>query len=127
MNHEKILIYISILLTSATFNGCYDLNTYPGDKVSENLFYQTEEHAKQGLMGIYGMLRDNHAYGYQFLFDHLADIAYGYDYYMMYLGTYSDRSAEIQSNGKQCMMGFRELTATFGSYPLWMFLPRNKK
>ena len=94
---KKILIYISILLTSATFNGCYDLNTYPGDKVSENLFYQTEEHAKQGLMGIYGMLRDNHAYGYQFLFDHLADIAYGYDYYMMYLGTYSDRSAEIQS------------------------------
>lgn len=54
---KKILIYISILLTSATFNGCYDLNTYPGDKVSENLFYQTEEHAKQGLMGIYGMLR----------------------------------------------------------------------
>ena len=44
---KKILIYISILLTSATFNGCYDLNTYPGDKVSENLFYQTEEHAKQ--------------------------------------------------------------------------------
>ncbi len=70
---KKILIYISILLTSATFNGCYDLNTYPGDKVSENLFYQTEEHAKQGLMGIYGMLRDNHAYGYQFLFDHLAE------------------------------------------------------
>ena len=49
---KKILTYISILWTSATFNGCYDLNTYPGDKLNENLFYKTEEHAKQGLMGI---------------------------------------------------------------------------
>lgn len=94
---KKIFASLFILLTSVTMNGCYDLDTYPGDKVNESLFYQTEEHARQGLMGIYGMLRENYAYGYQFLYDHLGDIAYGYDYYMLYLGTYSDRSAEIQS------------------------------
>lgn len=95
---KKILIYLSLFLfTSVTFTGCYDLDTYPGDKVNQSLFYKTEEHAKQGLMGIYGMLRLNEAFGYQFCFDHLGDIAYGYNYYMMFLGTYTERDGTIQS------------------------------
>lgn len=94
---KKTIIYLLILATSFTFKGCYDLDTYPGNKLGENLFWKTEEHAKQGLVGIYAMMKNNHAYGYQFLFDQLGDIAYGYDYYMMYLGTYSDRSTEIQN------------------------------
>ena len=73
------------------------MDTYPGDKVNQSLFYKTEEHAKQGLMGIYGMLRLNEAFGYQFCFDHLGDIAYGYNYYMMFLGTYTERDGTIQS------------------------------
>ncbi len=95
---KKILIYLSLFLfTSVTFTGCYDLDTYPGDKVNQSLFYKTEDHAKQGLMGIYGMLRLNEAFGYQFCFDHLGDIAYGYNYYMMFLGTYTERDGTIQS------------------------------
>ncbi|WP_300761742.1 RagB/SusD family nutrient uptake outer membrane protein [uncultured Parabacteroides sp.] len=95
---KKILIYLSLFLfTSVTFTGCYDLDTYPGDKVNQSLFYKTEEHAKQGLMGIYGMLRLNEAFGYQFCFDHLGDIAYGYNYYMMFLGTYTERDGTIQN------------------------------
>lgn len=95
---KKVLIYLSLfLITSVTFTGCYDLDTYPGDKVNQSLFYKTEEHAKQGLMGIYGMLRLNEAFGYQFCFDHLGDIAYGYNYYMMFLGTYTERDGTIQS------------------------------
>ena len=95
---KKILIYLSLFLfTSVTFTGCSDLVTYPGDKVNQSLFYKTEEHAKQGLMGIYGMLRLNEAFGYQFCFDHLGDIAYGYNYYMMFLGTYTERDGTIQS------------------------------
>lgn len=86
-----------IFAASLTLNGCYDLDTYPGNKLGESLFWKNEEHVKQGLMGIYGMMKNNNAYGYQFLFDHLADLAYGYDYYMMFLGTYSDRSGEIQN------------------------------
>ena len=49
-------------------------------------------------MGIYGMLRLNEAYGYQFCFDHLGDIAYGYNYYMMFLATYTDRDGTIQAH-----------------------------
>lgn len=96
---KKIIIYLAtMLLASMTFTGCYDLETYPGDKVNEGTFYKTGDHAHQGLMGIYGMLRLNEAYGYQFCFDHLGDIAYGYNYYMMFLATYTDRDGTIQAH-----------------------------
>lgn len=95
---KKIIIYLATMLLAAmTFTGCYDL-TYPGDKVNEGTFYKTGDHAHQGLMGIYGMLRLNEAYGYQFCFDHLGDIAYGYNYYMMFLATYTDRDGTIQAH-----------------------------
>ena len=96
---KKIRIYLATMLLAAmTFTGCYDLETYPGDKVNEGTFYKTGDHAHQGLMGIYGMLRLNEAYGYQFCFDHLGDIAYGYNYYMMFLATYTDRDGTIQAH-----------------------------
>ena len=96
---KKIIIYLATMLfAAATFTGCYDLETYPGDKVNEGTFYKTGDHAHQGLMGIYGMLRLNEAYGYQFCFDHLGDIAYGYNYYMMFLATYTDRDGTIQAH-----------------------------
>lgn len=95
---KKIIIYLATMLLAAmTFTGCYDLETYPGDKVNEGTFYKTGDHAHQGLMG-YGMLRLNEAYGYQFCFDHLGDIAYGYNYYMMFLATYTDRDGTIQAH-----------------------------
>lgn len=96
---KKIIIYLATMLLAAmTFTGCYDLETYPGEKVNEGTFYKTGDHAHQGLMGIYGMLRLNEAYGYQFCFDHLGDIAYGYNYYMMFLATYTDRDGTIQAH-----------------------------
>lgn len=96
---KKIIIYLATMLLAAmTFTGCYDLETYPGDKVNEGTFYKTGDHAHQGLMEIYGMLRLNEAYGYQFCFDHLGDIAYGYNYYMMFLATYTDRDGTIQAH-----------------------------
>ena len=96
---KKIIIYLATMLLAAmTFTGCYDLETYPGDKVNEGTFYKTGDHAHQGLMGIYGMLRLNEAYGYQFCFDHWGDIAYGYNYYMMFLATYTDRDGTIQAH-----------------------------
>ena len=49
---KKIIIYLATMLLAAmTFTGCYDLETYPGDKVNEGTFYKTGDHAHQGLMG----------------------------------------------------------------------------
>ena len=34
---KKIIIYLATMLLAAmTFTGCYDLETYPGDKVKEH-------------------------------------------------------------------------------------------
>lgn len=107
---KKIIIYLATMLLAAmTFTGCYDLETYPGDKVNEGTFYKTGDHAHQGLMGIYGMLRLNEAYGYQFCFDHLGDIAYGYNYYMMFLATYTDRDGTIQAHWQTCYDGIHRV------------------
>ena len=36
---KKIIIYLATMLfAAATFTGCYDLETYPGDKVNEGTF-----------------------------------------------------------------------------------------
>lgn len=104
---KKIIIYLSVLVVSFSLKGCYDLDTYPGDKLGESLFWKNEEHVKQGMMGIYGMMKDTRAYGYLFCMDHLADIAYGYDYYMMYLGTYTDRTGEIQNRWQSTYDGIQ--------------------
>lgn len=107
---KKIIIYLATMLLAAmTFTGCYDLETYPGDKVNEGTFYKTGDHAHQGLMGIYGMLRLNEAYGYQFCFDHLGDIAYGYNYYMMFLATYTDRDGTIQAHWQTFYVGIHRV------------------
>lgn len=44
---KKIIIYLSIVTAVFNLNSCYDLDTYPGDKLGESLFWQNEEHAKQ--------------------------------------------------------------------------------
>jgi hypothetical protein len=92
---KKIIVYIFIITAGFSLNGCYDLDTYPGDSLGEGLFWKTETHVEQALMGVYQQMRNENAYGQYFVFDHLGDIAYGYDWYNLPYGTYTDRSAEI--------------------------------
>lgn len=105
---KKIIIYVSIVIAAFNLNSCYDLDTHPGDQLSESLFWQNEEHAKQGVMGIYNMMKDTRAYGYQFLFDQLGETAYGNNYFMMYLGTHNDRSQEIQDKWQSTYDGIQK-------------------
>jgi len=95
---KKIIAYLIIIVAGISLNGCYDLDTYPGDTLSQSLFWKTEAHAKQGLMGVYALMRNDNAYGKQFLFDHLGDIAYGYDQYPSFpYGTYTERDGDVQN------------------------------
>jgi hypothetical protein len=95
---KKIIIYFLVAVAGISLNGCYDLDTYPGDSLSESLFWKTEDHVKQGLMGVYAVMRNENAYGKQFVFDHLGEIAYGYDQYPSFpYGTYNDRTGDVQS------------------------------
>lgn len=72
----KKILYLLIFIS---LSGCYELDTKPYHLVSAGSFWKTEEHALQGLMGVYADMKDNNAYGLYFMFDNLSDIALGYD------------------------------------------------
>jgi tetratricopeptide (TPR) repeat protein len=94
---KKIIVYIFMITAGFSLNGCYDLDTYPGDTLGESLFWKTEDHVKQALVGVYQLMRQDNAYGRQFVFDHMGDIAYGYDLWNLQYGNYTDRTGDIQN------------------------------
>lgn len=101
--------YILIILISITgLTGCYELDTIPYDKVSSSSFWQTEEHAHQGVMGVYSQLKNANVYGTAFLFDNLSDIAIGYDgqaYEAAANGNYTDRTGFVVNHWKSTYDG----------------------
>lgn len=96
----KKIIYIISVLILLSFSRCYDLDTYPGDKVSQNHFWKTEAEVHQGMMGVYSGLRALHVYGLSFMMDNLGEIGTGYDaasYQIFYNGNYTERSEYLVS------------------------------
>jgi antitoxin component HigA of HigAB toxin-antitoxin module len=88
-----------MLIAGIPLNSCYDLDTYPGDTLSESVFWKTEEHVKQALMGVYDAMRYDQAFGLVFMFDNMGDVAYGYDaqaYEGAFRGTYTGRTGFVQ-------------------------------
>lgn len=73
---KKSIIFFAIAFF---FNSCIDLDTAPYDRVSLDSFWKTEDHALQGVMGVYADLKDNNLFGLYYMFDNLSDIAMGYD------------------------------------------------
>ncbi|MDO6437804.1 RagB/SusD family nutrient uptake outer membrane protein [Cyclobacterium sp. 1_MG-2023] len=72
---KNILILFSLLI----LGGCYEMDTQPFDKVSAGSFWKTEEHALQGIMGVYADMKDPYLFGLYNMFDNVTDIAIGYD------------------------------------------------
>lgn len=99
---------VPILVSLIGFTSCYNLDTKPYDKVSSASFWQTEEHALQGVMGVYAQLKNNNVYGTSFLFDNLSDIAIGYDaqaYEAAANGSYTDRTGFVVNHWKSTYDG----------------------
>lgn len=87
--------YIVLLLAAATFAGCYDLDRYPDDRVNDGIFWKTEAHVKQAVMGVYNDLKKNQAFGHTPHLDCVSDIGQGYDVYSyeaIYRGNMTPRS-----------------------------------
>lgn len=75
----KIKIYTSICITLAAlgFGGCEKLDYVPGDQLSGATFWQTEEHARQAISGVYNAMRQPWCFGMEFTFDMCSDLADG--------------------------------------------------
>lgn len=66
-------------LTAITvlFSGCESLDYVPGDQMSGQTFWQTEDHARQAAVGMYAAMKADWCFGLEFTFDMCSDIADG--------------------------------------------------
>jgi hypothetical protein len=86
-----------ILMVAAVVSGCYELDTKPYDKVSAGTFWKTEDHALQGVMGVYQDMKELNSLGLYNMYDNLSDIAMGYDIGLgdIISGAFTDRTGNV--------------------------------
>lgn len=105
---NKYKIFITACIALVTFSGCYDLDRYPYDQVSEGTFWKNETQVNQGMMGVYSALRKNNAFGLKFAIDNISDMGIGYDnqgFGPVLLGTYTGRTALVKDTWKSLYDG----------------------
>ena len=93
------LLYISACLA---LSSCYKLDTVPYNQVSGSTFWQTEDQALAGVLGIYNDLKKEGTFGIQFAYDDLTDVGIGYDvgFGDIIAGTFTDRTGTVTSRWK---------------------------
>lgn len=76
----KILKYkyiAALLLGASMVSGCESLDYVPGNQMSGENFWQTEEHARMAAVGLYAAMKASWCFGMEFTFDMCSDIADG--------------------------------------------------
>ncbi len=69
---------IAALFAIATaIGGCESLDYIPGDQMSGQTFWQTEDHARQAAVGMYAAMKEPWCFGLEFTFDTCSDLADG--------------------------------------------------
>lgn len=74
MRLRYIALYAAI---AAVCGGCESLDYTPGDQMSGQTFWQTEDHARQAAVGMYAAMKDPWCFGMEFTFDMCSDLADG--------------------------------------------------
>lgn len=70
--------YIALYAAVATVcGGCESLDYTPGDQMSGQTFWQTENHARQAAVGMYAAMKEPWCFGMEFTFDMCSDLADG--------------------------------------------------
>ena len=73
---SKSFISIIVILM---FSSCYDLDRFPQDQLSSGTFWQTDEQAKEGILGVYAGLKYGYVFGIYYSMDCASDLGWGYD------------------------------------------------
>lgn len=105
---KKYKLLAGALLTSICLNSCYDLDKYPVDQISDGIFWKSEAHAKQGMMGVYAAMHPDHAFGLKFTFDSMSDIGIGFGdeaYGDVITGVYNERSGFVEKKWQSLFDG----------------------
>lgn len=78
MTHIFKLKYLAgITLAAAALCSCESLDYTPGDQMSGQNFWQTEDHARQAAIGMYAAMKSTWCFGLEFTFDMCSDLADG--------------------------------------------------
>lgn len=73
----KTTYFSIILILSSALCACESLDYEPGNQMSEESFWQTEEHARQAAVGMYAAMKAPWCFGMEFTFDMCSDLADG--------------------------------------------------
>lgn len=77
MKITKIKYMAAMLAATAILSGCESLDYTPGDQMSGQTFWQTEDHARQAAVGLYAAMKADWCFGLEFTFDMCTDLADG--------------------------------------------------
>lgn len=97
---KKYTKFLFFILPLTLLNGCIKLDTTPYDRISSETFWKTPEHAKQAIMGVYGGLRRDDAFGKKCLHDNMGGLAFGWQEsgYLSYMvGTSTEQTTFISN------------------------------
>ncbi|MBR4756227.1 MAG: RagB/SusD family nutrient uptake outer membrane protein, partial [Bacteroidales bacterium] len=89
---KKIFNSIIATVVAITLSGCWGLDYIPHDAIGEQNFLDRASDVTKLMAGTYGQLKEAWAFGYDFLFDSVTDIATG-DYFQNYamgISAYTD-------------------------------------
>lgn len=96
----KKIITLLCLASLLGLSSCYKLDTVPYSQVSASTFWQNEDQALAGVLGVYSDLQNDNTFGMQFNYDVLTDIGVGYDgagLGEIIAGTFTDRTSLVVS------------------------------
>lgn len=74
MKSNIILSTVSLAASLLLVGGCYSLDLYPDNELSDGTFWQTPEHAREAIVGVYSILPNNNVCGELYLEDALGTI-----------------------------------------------------
>lgn len=75
--NKTFSIKAAILAFAAMTSACESLDYVPGDQLSGQTFWQTEDHARQAAVGMYAAMKADWCFGMEFTFDMCSDLADG--------------------------------------------------
>ena len=68
-------IFSALLGIGLLLQGCETLDYTPADQLNDKTFWRTEQHANQAAVALYAAMKAGWAFGRDFTFDMISDIA----------------------------------------------------
>jgi hypothetical protein len=100
------------------------LDLYPHDKVNTGVFWKNDMHVKQGVMGVYDVMKKKSDsgpqaawFGQYFMLDALTDIAICNPFNALVSGTTTDRTAEFSNKWKNMYDGIAKANHALQNIP----------